>query len=94
MERRNRNAKKIRYKTGYFPCSECDHIAKRKGDLISHMRTHTGDKPFRCQYCPYAAAQSSALRRHLKKHLKCPHCGCSFQSEPEFYLHELTHGYW
>ena len=37
-------------------CDKCDFTCVLKKQLVSHMRTHTGDKPYKCDLCPYAAA--------------------------------------
>uniref|UniRef100_A0A1A9UGV7 Protein krueppel n=1 Tax=Glossina austeni TaxID=7395 RepID=A0A1A9UGV7_GLOAU len=51
-------------------CNECDKVFGKRSNLISHMRTHTGEKPYQCALCPWKFNQSSALTRHLKKHTK------------------------
>lgn len=38
---------------------------KQTSDLRRHIRIHTGEKPFRCQHCPYSAVR----REHLNDHL-------------------------
>ena len=32
------------------------------------MKTHTGEKPNKCNQCDYASSQAGKLRRHLKMH--------------------------
>ena len=47
-----------------------DKAFARAGTLKDHMKTHTGEKPYRCTECDYASAHSSALKQHmLSKHL-------------------------
>ncbi|XP_075152503.1 uncharacterized protein LOC142226391 [Haematobia irritans] len=51
-------------------CTECDKIFGKKSNLINHMRIHSGEKPFECGLCYWKFTQSSALKRHMKTHLK------------------------
>ncbi|XP_045539760.1 gastrula zinc finger protein XlCGF26.1 [Papilio machaon] len=60
------------YKRPYiFPCTMCDKIFDQKSILKSHIRTHTGERPFQCTICPAKFTQSSSLGTHTKLvHLK------------------------
>ena len=43
--------------------------------LANHMRTHTGQRPYRCKLCPAAFTQSGRLGVHMKIHNNVkPHC--------------------
>lgn len=59
--RRDVNAKKDR-------CSYCCKVFTNRSNLIVHLRSHTGEKPYKCRLCPYACAQSSKLTRHMRTH--------------------------
>ena len=66
-------------------CEYCGKIFKNCSNLTVHRRSHTGEKPYKCELCPYSCAQSSKLTRHMKTHgktgkdiFKCRYCDMPF----------------
>ncbi|CAH1793230.1 unnamed protein product, partial [Owenia fusiformis] len=49
-------------------CEFCGKVFKNCSNLTVHRRSHTGEKPYKCNMCSYACAQSSKLTRHMKTH--------------------------
>ena len=66
-------------------CEYCGKVFKNCSNLTVHRRSHTGEKPYKCQMCNYACAQSSKLTRHMRTHgrmgkdiFKCRFCEMPF----------------
>uniref|UniRef100_A0A8C7FT22 C2H2-type domain-containing protein n=1 Tax=Oncorhynchus kisutch TaxID=8019 RepID=A0A8C7FT22_ONCKI len=74
----------------------CEYCG-RHFDFVSvytvHLRTHTGERPYKCIDCDQDFAQLSNLKSHVKKHnkrcrpLKCPYCKMKFSNSKELLAH-------
>uniref|UniRef100_A0A182INT8 C2H2-type domain-containing protein n=1 Tax=Anopheles atroparvus TaxID=41427 RepID=A0A182INT8_ANOAO len=70
-------------------CEFCGKVFKNCSNLTVHRRSHTGEKPYKCELCSYACAQSSKLTRHMKTHgrlgkdvYRCRFCEMPFSPPP------------
>lgn len=77
----------------------CSYCGKQSNSLAlhqSHMRTHTGEKPFECFECQKRFSFQQSLKSHVLLHTgerpyKCDECGLKFRQIGHLQGHKLTH---
>uniref|UniRef100_A0A8C6FW23 Histone-lysine N-methyltransferase PRDM9 n=1 Tax=Moschus moschiferus TaxID=68415 RepID=A0A8C6FW23_MOSMO len=75
---------------------ECGQGSKDRSSLITHERTHTGEKPYVCRECGRSFSCKSTLIRHQRTHTGekpyvCRECGRSFSDKSNLITHKRTH---
>ena len=86
--------KKINYKCGHVGCTKGFYM---KSDYDVHMRTHAGEKPFKCRDCLKRFRQSQQLKRHINdihqklKPYECGYCDKRFARKERLRIHLRIH---
>ena len=86
--------------TDDLTCCLCDPaktFAQVQG-LLTHLRSHAGQRPFKCDRCQATFTRQYSLKYHLMTHeswsrFTCPHCNRKFNHPSHFRNHVATkHG--
>lgn len=81
-----------------YECYICKSICSYYGGMVIHMRKHTKDKPFSCDFdqCPYQCTTLSSLVKHKIVHstealFVCDQCPKAFKRSESLRSHKFTH---
>merc|ERR1712129_99855 len=91
------NANPIKILKKKHKCLHCKYSTNSKHSLKIHIRTHTKEKPYKCNQCGDRFITNSQLCAHQKRYhalikkYKCSFCCKAFVKKRELTHHTRTH---
>lgn len=75
-----------------FKCQVCNRNFTQKGNLKTHLMTHSGERPYECRVCGKNFTQKGNLDTHVKIHTetkdhKCQYCDRGFTQRGNLKTH-------
>lgn len=85
--------------TKIHQCSYCAYTTNVATNLKNHIRTHTGETPFKCMHCSYSSTTKQSLIYHVRTHTgekpyACPHCSYRCTQLGSMKSHMFKHHEW
>ena len=81
-----------------FKCRFCDLLVSSQDELVGHIKSHSGLRPFVCLECGQIFTERSSMVTHKKLHLgpdaykyECNLCGRKFAKASTLVRHKQTH---
>ncbi|XP_076804591.1 uncharacterized protein LOC143448655 [Clavelina lepadiformis] len=79
-----------------FFCKFCNKLFQHKSNLNTHIRTHTGERPYQCDVCHKSFSANKDLKAHMRTHTgerpyQCDVCYKSFSQSNSLKTHMRTH---
>lgn len=79
----------------YMQCPVCNEVIKQRSSFITHMRTHTGERPHTCPKCGKTFRNHSQVAAHMRSHgdgtFECDQCHRRFKTRFHLRRHSLIH---
>ena len=92
IKKRKPKSKKESIK-GQEDCKQCGKLNTNPGQLNRHLKTHTGEQSYKCQFCEKSFSINTNLQRHVRSILTkerpydCQYCGESSQTSGNLRRH-------
>ena len=80
----------------FHSCPYCSKSFPWKSYLLAHIRTHTGEKPYKCSHCGNSFSAAGNLKTHIRIHtgekpFACSVCNKAFAESSGRRKHLRTH---